>query len=330
MAKKLKKYIKCWVGGDFSRCHVYDCPYLANGTVKDHLIDIDELPEYPDSLYLAHEETCNYRCVFCNSRTDPKGDPTYLNACYESIYEKLKPVLPHVKKIGANGRGEVFTSKRILKILSEWKPLAPVEECSASLETNGSLFDAEHWAQISNLGQYNFRVAITVASFDEYTYQLLSGTKLPISKLISNLHFVKGLREQGIINHLEIATVVQERNFFQMPDFVRRCIEEFGADTVRLRHYIIQHSDSPVRDWFTDMRNPYHPHYAEFRKVMQNPIFKHPKVRDWSGGRDSETPDILTFLAQSNRRKLVKLALYELAKWPFRKIKRAAKKILGR
>ncbi len=62
------------------------------------------------------------------------------------------------------------------------------------LETNGSLFNEKNWSYISNLGQYHLSVSITVLSFHEDIYQELSGTTLPISNLIDNLHFVKSLR----------------------------------------------------------------------------------------------------------------------------------------
>ena len=126
----------------------------------------------------------------------------------------------------------------------------------------------------------------------EHTYQTLSGCKLPISKLESNLHFVKKLREQGIINHLHIATVVQERNFHTLPEFARRCVEEFNADYVRLRPFEANRSLSPEVNWLTDIRGRTHPYHKEYLEIMKDPIFKHPKVHDWSGGRESQVTDL--------------------------------------
>ncbi len=203
-----------------------------------------------------------------------------------------------MKFLAANGLGELFVSPHTLRLLSEWKPLAPPDEVTVLLETNGSLFDKKHWQQIENLGQYNLRVSITVMSFDEATYQYCSGTKLPISQIESNLRFVKSLREQGIINYLELATVVQERNFRTMPEFARRCIEEFGADIVRLRPFDDCGAQPPEVEWFMDVRGAYHPYHQEYLDVMKNPIFRHPKVSDWSGGRDSENGDLITYLSE--------------------------------
>lgn len=273
--------------GNHSNCNPNACPYVANGTVKENEIEIDKIPEYPESLYLAYENVCNYRCVMCTipdcmQRTEAKEREKKL----QRIDEELEKILPYVKNISANGLGELFVSKHTLNLLSKWEPLAKKEECSVLLETNGALFNKENWEKISNLGQYNLSVAITVLSFEEEIYRELSGTALPISNLIDNLHFVKSLREKGIINYFEIATVYQEKNFRELPEFARRCIEEFNVDCVRLRPFE-PWRDPDMQEWFRDVRNEYHPYNKEFLQVMKDPIFKHPKVHDWGGGKAS-------------------------------------------
>lgn len=272
---------------NYSNCNPNACPYVANNNVEENYIKIDEIPKFPPSLYLAYENVCNYHCVMCTipdrmKQTDAVEREKKLN----KIDAELLKILPYVKSISANGLGELFVSKHILKLLSEWKPIAEPPECSVSLETNGSLFNEKNWSQIANLGQYHLSVAITVLSFEEDTYQELSGTKLPLSNLIDNLHFVKSLREKGIVDYLEIATVYQEKNFRQLPEFAKRCIEEFSADYVRLRPFE-PWREVDMQEWFKDVRNEYHPYHKEFLEVMKDPIFKHPKVHDWGGGQPS-------------------------------------------
>lgn len=287
-SKRAKEIRNKLVNGDYSECIIDACPYLAMNDIDMHMVEFNEVPEYPSELYLAYENVCNYHCMSCNVHDVMlKNKAEELTKGYDKIEEELKKVLPHVKRLGANGCGELFVSKRILKLLSEWKPLSPAEEISVCLETNGALFDEEHWKQIENLGKYHLSVAITVMSFDEPTYQLLSGTKLPISKIENNLRFVKKLREQGVVNYFEIATVVQERNFRTVPQFAKRCVEEFGADYVRLRPYMPWGSQEPEVEWFMDIRNPKHPYYSEYLEMKKDEIFKHPRVHDWSGGLDT-------------------------------------------
>ena len=273
--------------GDHSNCNPNTCPYVANDCVSEIEVEVDKIPKFPESLYLAYENVCNYKCVMCDipncmARTDAgKSEEKY-----NQIDEKIRKALPYVKSLSANGLGELFVSKHILKLLSEWKPLANPEEISVSLETNGSLFDKEHWEKIDNLGQYNLSVSITVLSFCDELYKKLSGTKQPVDKLIDNLHFVRSLRSQGIINYFEIATVYQNDNYKELPEFARRCLEEFQADYVRLRPFDPWGAEG-MKEWMMDVRNVYHPNHKDFLKVMQDPIFSHPKVHDWGGGRPS-------------------------------------------
>lgn len=273
--------------GDHSNCNPNQCPYVANSSVDEVSIDIEEVPKYPESLYLAYENVCNYRCVMCAiPDCMVKADAKLLEEKYQKIDSELKKALPYVKHLSANGLGELFVSRHTLKLLAEWKPLADPKEVSVTLETNGALFDEAHWEPISNLGKYNLSVCITILSFEDAVYRELSGTKQPVQKLIDNLRFVKSLREQGVIDYLELATVYQEKNYRQLPEFARRCIEEFGADYVRLRPFD-PWGEVGMKEWFMDVRNVYHPRHEDFLEVMKDPMLSHPKVHDWGGGRES-------------------------------------------
>ncbi len=284
-AEKLREKL---VNQDYSSCSVDDCPFLMTGDIEKYQVDLGELSEYPNQLYLAFENVCNYRCPSCTIHCMDEGkDRQQIEHNYDIIESRLKEALPHAKIIGANGQGELFCCKRTMRLLSEWEPLAPAEECQVWLETNGSLFDEEHWKQIENIGKYYVRAAITVMSFDQAIYERLSGAKYPIGKIEDNLRFVKSLREKNIINYLELATVVQAENFREMPEFVRRCVEEFGADRVRLRPYANWGAQNSMEEFFMDIRNPMHPYYQEYKKVMSHPNLSHPKVDDESGGNDT-------------------------------------------
>lgn len=286
--EKASKIRQMMASGDYSNCDSDNCPYLSNNKMEDILVDIEEIPEYPSELYLAYEGVCNYHCTCCSSHQHMKDTKRYdYSRRYDLLENKLKEILPYVKTLGANGRGELFASKRILKLLQEWKPLAPAEEIEVRLETNGSMFDEKHWKQIENLGQYHLFVAITVMSFDEKIYQHLSGTKLPISRIEENLRYVKKLREEGVINYLQIATVLQEENFREMPEFTRKCIEEFCADEVRIRPIFPGGNYDHNIQWFMDVRNPEHPYYEQYKEVMRHPVFQDPRVLLWSGNLPS-------------------------------------------
>ncbi len=283
-ARKMRERL---INQDYSKCLVDGCPYLMTGEINSYQKELGEIPEYPEKLYLAFENSCNYRCQSCTVHNLLRGKTKEeLEHNYDIIEKRVRQAMPYAKLISANGHGELFTGKRTLKILADWKPIAPSEECSVELETNGSLFDSEHWKQIENLGQYNLKVDITVMSFDEPTYQRLSGVNYPIERIENNLRFVKSLREKGIINMLELATVVMADNFRTLPEFARRCIEEFGADYVRLRPYDNWGGQNEIEEFFMNVRNPRHPWHQEYKEIMRHPYLAHPKVHDHSGGSD--------------------------------------------
>lgn len=273
-----KRFRQTLLDGTYDYCNEENCPYMANGTLDTFMVEVDEIPEYPQLLSLAYDRRCNYHCTCCISRNNHVADLSVR----EKIEWEIKKSLPYVKEFSANGLGEFFVSDSITRVVSEWQP-EKIKDSKFSLETNGSLFTRENWEKISNIGKADLKVAITVMSFDEMTYQFLSGTTYPIERIIENLKFVKELRDEGIVNFLEIATVLQERNFRTMPEFAHRCIEEFGADRVRLRRFLPEKAMNENYEWFFDIRNPLHPYHKEYLKVMEDPIFNDPRVFKWTG-----------------------------------------------
>ncbi len=306
--EKANKLRQMLIEGDYSCCDIDACPYLAEGIIEQMRIEIDEIPEYPERLYLGYERICNYQCTSCTVHNEMRKNQTRdLKENYALIESRIRQILPNIKYISANGCGEFFVSKSILKILSEWQPQFPPEEVTVEIESNGSLFDEKHWKQIERFGQYNLKVYISVMSLDEQAYQYLSGCKYPITKIEQNLKFIKSLRDKGIIDYLEIATVVQERNFRTMPDFVKKCLEEYTPDLIRLRPYKPWGGLPREVEWFADVRNPYHPYNREYLAVMDNPIFKNQKVDDWSGGLASETGSYADFTNAETRLRTIKV-----------------------
>lgn len=298
-----KRFRQTLIDGTYDYCNEENCPYMANNILESQLIEIDEMPEYPEIISLAYDRRCNYHCTCCVSRCDEKMDPVVL----EKIENEIRAALPYVKSFSANGLGEFFVSDSMMRLVSEWRP-EKIEEAEFTLETNGSLFNEENWEKIKNIGDVNLNVALTVHSFDEAAYQYLSGTKIKIDRIIENLKFVKKLREEGKINFLEIAMVMQERNFRTLPDFVDRCLNEFGADKVRVRRFLPEKAMDENIEWFFDIRNPLHPYHQEYLQVMKHPIFNDPRVFKWTGDHLSNRGEIP---AKANYRVMKDLFLIE-------------------
>lgn len=303
--EKAQEFRESMLDGSYRYCDRTKCPYCANHT-KDSIMVEYEVPEYPKYCSLSYEEACNYVCKFCRTK---KFTPQKNDECNIKIIEnEIEKFIGQLDVLSSNGVGELFCSPSILHLLSKVKR---EKEMRIELESNGSLFNAKNWKKIENLGKYDLKVYITVHSFEEDTYQFLSGTSLPVSNVINNLYFIKSLREQGIINFFEIATVVCERNFREMPEFVKKSLEWFEPDKIRLRFFEPYGVRDKAIEWFYDIRNPHHPYYEEFVKVMENPVFQNSKVWKWQGEALSDLKEHPYFEEQGKVKLLSELIVME-------------------
>lgn len=281
--EKAERFRTSMLDESYRYCDKNKCPYWANGTIDTLMVEY-KVPEYPKWCSLSYEETCNYVCQFCRDKKYlPFKDEK------EKIYiveKELNKFIGQLDCLSANGVGELFCSPSIMNMLGNLPYLN--KDLKITLESNGSLFNEKNWKKISNLGRYDLAVAITVHSFHEDTYRFLSGTTLPVSNVVNNLRFIRKLREEEIIDHFEIATVVCERNFREMPEFVQYSLKEFNPDTIRLRFFEPYGVRDKSIEWFFDIRNPEHPYYKEFVEVMKHPILSDPRVWKWQGEKLSE------------------------------------------
>lgn len=282
-----RRFRKALIDGTYDYCNSEECPYMANGELDDHIIELDEIPEYPEMISLAYDNRCNYHCTCCVARKDEGINPEV----EEKIEREIRAALPHIKWCNANGQGEFFVSSGIMKLISEWEP-EKIKDATFNLETNGSLFTPQNWEKIKNVAEANLLVGVTVHSFEEAAYQYLSGTKIKIEQIIENLKFIKKLREEGKVNQFTITTVVQERNFRTLPQFIERCFNEFGADKVCVRRFLPERAMDENIEWFFDVRNPLHPYHQEYLDVMSHPVLTDPRVFIWTGDNLSKRGDI--------------------------------------
>ncbi len=276
--KKLRESI---MDGSFRYCDPHKCTFLANGELPD--LSKNEIEEIicmnsPQSFQVAYDETCNHACSSC--RRDFFKPSTEYYEKVEKINKKMLPYYNRASCLSINGRGEVFGCEHLLSMLEKLNP--EKDDFVLNIETNAALFDKEHWKRIAHLGKYQVKVMATVNSFCDSTYRYLNGYANHVDIVLKNLKFIQGLRKQEIINYFEIAMVVQESNFRELPEYVRRCLEEFEVDTVRIRG-IMQFSIPDTEFWIKDVFNPAHPFYKEALDILHSPIMKDPRVWFWEG-----------------------------------------------
>lgn len=288
--EKAKAFRESMLDGSYRYCNHAKCPHCANEQLEDMLVEY-KIPELPKYASLSYQLQCNYACKFC--RTEHYIPCECERNNYIKIESEIKKMLPGLQTLSSNGAGEFFCSDSIMHFISE-NTINP--KTNILIETNGSLFNEMNWKKIEKLGKHNLEVAVTVHSFNEDTYKYLSGTNLPVKNIMDNLKFISKLRDEGIINKFEIATVICERNFRDMPQFVEKCLNEYSMDKIRLRFFEPYGVMDTSTEWFYDVRNEFHPYYDEFVSVMSNKIFDNPKVWKWQGNTkslQSENPFVL-------------------------------------
>ena len=276
-ANKVREAIK---HGNYEYCRKTSCHFLEN----DSLPDLDEkeietivLETLPTKFSVACDFVCNHKCPSCRNELF-KPDEEYKKKL-SIILEKILPYLnrKETEEIGTDGNGDCFASPYIM--LEQLRPQN--KKCKISFETNGALLDKVHWDKIKHLSEYWIQVIITPNSFIKTTFEYLNGGVHSYNQVMNNLKFVKMLRKQENINWLSISIVLQERNFWELPEFVRRCLEEFAADEVVVKPIYKWFMLSEDDYWFKDVLNPQHPYHKEYLQMLDNPILDNPRVFFW-------------------------------------------------
>lgn len=285
---KVEQIRKTIRDGSYSLCNHLACPYLANNSLPD--IDEKEFEhysnssEYPTEINAAYDYICNNACPSCRHEIF-KPDEKYKQNM-KIISDKLIPAINKTDILSTDGNGDCFASPYIMDMLENIQPLNP--ELEILLESNGVLCNEENWSKLEHLYKYNINIVITPNSFESNTYKNLSGGFDSVDKVIANLHFIRKLRKSGQISKFDISIVVQDRNYKELPEFTRRCIEEFECDQVIIKPIFYWFALTQEEYWFKDILNPLHPYFNDYMEVLKDPILKDPKVYFWGGDKIHE------------------------------------------
>lgn len=266
----------------FRFCRQEACPFLQNNELEE--ISTEEYESrkkncyYPTIINMAYDFVCNQSCETC--RKSVFVPPTGYEEQMRIIGEKLLPYLDKAKRITASGHGDPFASKYMMSVLENMHPTDP--ECSFLLETNGVFFDEEHWERIKHLAKFRLELVVTINSFDEFTYRHISRGG-NYKKMLHNLEFMSKLREKGELAHLTNTLVIQDRNFREIPSFIKRSFDNYSFDQVILRPVYQWGTMDEQVYWFKDVLNPLHPYHEEYLEILQTPLLKDPRVYNFGG-----------------------------------------------
>jgi len=269
--------------GSFAFCRKMSCPFCERGELED--LSEEEIreravpTETPEYMTIANDSTCNVACTTCRTAIYcPKEGER------EKIDDALKRLVPFANKakmVDMNGRGEFLANPSYIKFLVELKPER--DDFKIHFETNGILFDEAHWEKFSHLGKYYVGATVTINSLRREVYQYLSGGFDKLDQALANLRFLSELRRENKCNELKVTIVVQESNFWEIPEYIRTFAhsEEYAIDSILMKPCYNWFKMEHDTYWFKNILNPLHPYHEAYLRILEDDCWNEPKVYDW-------------------------------------------------
>lgn len=267
--------------GSYSYCGKMACPQIrwrafeaaADRTVVEDgapdgvfwLDDPPALPPAPRRLNLSYDKTCNLACPSCRSqRFAAKGNELDR---IEQVTDHVIPLLAHAERLEVTGSGDPFASKSFRRLLKS-VDRATSPNLRITLMTNGLLFDQREWGKFAHLHSMIDAVNVSVDAAEAATYRVVRrGGEL--ADLVPNLHVIGALLADGAIGNFRLSFVVQQRNYREMPGFIRLAAD-VGARQVRFQ---MLHDWGAMPDETLHAQRIHaasHPEHAAFLDVLRS------------------------------------------------------------
>lgn len=279
-AQRARKSI---LDGSYAFCRKTSCRFLERDDLPD-LSDeeIQELAvagDVPRHINIANDYICNIACTTCRlSVYHPETDE---REKIDGVLERLLPYANQTEILEMNGNGEFLANPSFINLLNRLEP--EKENFCLDFETNGVLFDEAHWEMFAHLSKYRIQVNVTVNSLRRETYRYMSGGFDHVDKVRKNLRFLSDLRRENKIDQLVVVMVVQESNFWEIPEYIQILTnsDEFAVDQITMRPVYRWFGMEDETYWFKNILNPMHPYHKEYQKILADDCWKDPKVYDW-------------------------------------------------
>lgn len=186
--------------------------------------------EYPRTIQLSYDKSCNLFCKSCRPKIYVAKD-NEKNKLEQFSERLLKEVVPHVRRLKFAG-GETCISDIYGKIIFD--PNHNIEEIA--ILSNGKCMNSTYINKLLERGYKKIDIVISMdGATKETAEKLRRGIDFDIWK--KNMHELSNLRKEHKINMLGFTFVVQKDNYKEMKDYVDMCIQ-FGADNIRFSKLI--------------------------------------------------------------------------------------------
>lgn len=274
--------------GSFRFCVRGDCPYIQSGAMPDRAAVTD--PRHravleqgmltaspPVHFTLSYDESCNLSCPSC--RTEKHLLPRSAERI-DRIHDRLGAWLFGTPRgdaftVQMSGAGDPFASRQFRTWLFtvDGKDFPGLR---LHLQTNGVMFTRKNWERMSRLHGHLETVWVSFDAATPETYaRIRRGGHW--DQLQENVQMMDELRRDGLIGHLRVDFVVQQRNFREMPALLEHLRRFPHLDAVSfmlirdLGTYAGEFADHAI--WQEG-----HPQFGEFLEVLRSPLFDDPRV----------------------------------------------------
>ncbi|MCI8598706.1 MAG: radical SAM protein [Lachnospiraceae bacterium] len=207
-------------------CDLFDFEQEEVIQPKSGYSDILPAMEYPQTLMVGIDYSCNLRCPSCRKEVCV-ATAEERKEIERQAEDLLEHVIPYVNRLWMAGSGEVFFSKVYRQMLGD-------ERCkkrtSISILSNGTLLDEKNWKLLDKTFE-SIEIAISMDGIkDETIEKLRRGANA--QKLKRNLEFLGKLRKEGKIHKLFLSCVLQADNVGELYELLEYC-KEIGVDKVQ-------------------------------------------------------------------------------------------------
>lgn len=263
--------------GSFSFCSRANCPKILNrrlpfrdaitGEFERQIMDrhLTVLATGPREVKLNHDRSCNLACPSC--RTAPYVAQGRAKQRLERVAESVVlPLLKTASLVEITGSGDPFASQHFRRVLKRIN-VQDFPHLKIDLATNGILFDEHSWRQLELEGLCRNAV-ISVDAATERTYSVVRKGG-DFNRLLRNLGFIAGLRENGELARVSLVFVAQKDNFLEIPEFIQ-LTKSFGFDAACFL-MIAPWSQSRKDYERRDVGFSAHPQHREFLQVLRDP-----------------------------------------------------------
>ena len=261
--EKAKAFRKQFVENNYKYCNLDVCdPFLQE-------FEPDYTADYPKKVEFSYDRRCNVRCIFCRNEKN-KEEEEYNRQKEKRIEENFDkiftPIIQKAEVVELNSAGELFASKHSIEIVKKIIKINPNIEFN--IISNGILFTKENIDAIG-LDKHLNTVIISMHATTEKTYNKLveNGN---FKALMTNIKYLSKLKQDGILQNLQLNFVVTAINYKEMKDFVRLA-RELDAKAFFINYHRQIDSDELMNR--LDISLTSHPQYNKLVKMLKNPIF---------------------------------------------------------